>query len=624
MNIKATRISTASGAGKIGAHVLNGADNEEVHVLHGSPDDMRDMVEDARDVGAQYAMRHVIISPKEAVTRAQAEKIAADWLAEFKADDRPWMLVEHKKARADGSFDKHWHLIVGEVSPSTGRVLDNRADFARHEKLARLAEIELGHQLVVGRHNAAVFHALNAEGRTAEAGAMKHLTIAELPHSAFTSNAFQVAKRKGTSLSQIREQVRSAWERSDDARSFSAALAEQGLAIEQGRKKHIVIGTNKDGQRVEFGSIDRLAKVPNAAVTARMSTQKEDRDDHRGRTERDIRPGQRDENGHNEDHRVVDGEWGRDESTRTDRGNPGRHVEDPEFNGHAVGTRRANARSLASQLVQGGSGTKLQSLAKSVKGTARKAELSSLKAAVRSPTATASVRAAEVKFTAKGGMSKLQGVSAGKNPTAGGGGGKSGKSMEAALHAGTGWIEAPEMSGGDAPPPMHENDAEELSELSQKFWETLKGLGRKLFGGRASDSPPPHVETSPSPPGEGLGTGKPVHAVAGETTPEPRRDPVKAAIQRNPADPAKALGKAIVAYAGMPPGSGFDGLADEYRSRVDALEPHYRESLAGTGRHYPGLQALIDKESMQERSRDYDRVQGRDAHISRGLAFGPR
>ncbi len=149
MNIKATRISTASGASKVGAHVLTGGENEEIHVVDGSPEDMNDMVADARDVGAKFAMRHVIISPKEATTREQAQKIAADYMAEFGAGDRPSLLVEHKKARADGSFDRHWHLIIGEVSPTTGCVLDNRADFARHEKLARLAEIELGHALVV-------------------------------------------------------------------------------------------------------------------------------------------------------------------------------------------------------------------------------------------------------------------------------------------------------------------------------------------------------------------------------------------------------------------------------------------------------------------------------------------
>lgn len=539
MNIKSTRISTSSGSAKVGSHVLSGSDNEKIELLHGSPEDLDDMVADARDVGAKFAMRHVIISPKEATTREQAQKIAADYMAEFGAGDRPSLLVEHKKARADGSFDRHWHLIIGEVSPTTGRVLDNRADFARHEKLARLAEIELGHALVVGRHNVAVFNALEAAGMTAQADALRHLTAAELPNSAFTSDEFQVAKRKGNNVAQVREQVRSAWECSDDARSFSAALAEHGLSIEQGRKKLIVVGTDKDGSRIELGSVDRLTKVPNADVAARMSTQENEHvreAEHNGRTPHDIQRSQSDKNGHDQNHRASDRGRGRDESARKDRGDLGDHGQDAEFHRSPLDGRRANTRTLETNYVQRGGSSRLQSLAKSSTGTARKAELKSLRTSVRSPAATASVRAAEATFKRSGAMSRLNGISVGKNPTAGGGGG--GRSMDDIIKQQNGIQDASIGGGGGDGAPIAEGpDPEELAKASEAFTEAMSKLWRRFFGGK-SESPPPHVETSPSPPGEELGTGKPVHAVAAEATPE---KPV-------PIDPAAELGRSLAAY----------------------------------------------------------------------------
>lgn len=266
MIVKATRIRACDGSGKVGAHVLAGADNESIEVLHGSPDDLKSMVDDARAVGATYGIRHVTISPEEATTREQAEQIAAMWRAEYETGDRPWLMVEHQKPRKGCGYERHWHMLVSEVDPGTGRVMTCRNSCARNEKVARLAELEFGHPLTQGRHNRAVIYALQQEGKHTEAAALRHLGEGDLPNSAFTTDAHQTAKRKGVDLAQVRDTVRRAWERSDGPQGLSAALAESGLSVQQGDKAWLVM--DQAGQQV--GALHRLARVKKREANSRM------------------------------------------------------------------------------------------------------------------------------------------------------------------------------------------------------------------------------------------------------------------------------------------------------------------------------------------------------------------
>lgn len=276
MIVKATRIATSSGAGKVGRHVFDGKDNDAIEILDGAPSDLDDMVIDARHATARFAIRHVVISPAEAITREQSKAIAEAWMREFRAADHPYVLVEHQKPRVGGrGSDLHWHLLVAEVNPSTGRVLSSSFSFARNEKIARLAELHLGHALTPGRHNRAVIAALKREGRAAEAAALHRLAVGTPPSAAFSSDAHQTVKRKGLCLPHVRGIVRDAWKGTSSRTEFVDALAAHGLRVESGRKKLIVVGVGPAGERVEFGSLDRLAKAPAGTVNKRMNEEQD-------------------------------------------------------------------------------------------------------------------------------------------------------------------------------------------------------------------------------------------------------------------------------------------------------------------------------------------------------------
>jgi hypothetical protein len=269
MIIKATRIATNSGAGAVASHVLRGEKNEEILVLQGSEAEMHAAMRDAEAAGAKYGLRHYKISPKEGMTSEDARQVLADLAAEFGFDPERATLIEHQKPRAGrGGFNRHWHAIVPEVDAITGRVLDAHWMRPRHEKIARMAEARLGHEVTPGRFNAAVQRALEAEGRHDIAARLEPATQVPRPREGYATNIHQMHNRKGNNLPNDRLAVRGAWERSDNGQSFAAALAEQGIRIAEGEKEGVFVAYRDQDF---LGAIHRLVGVPKHEVGERLT-----------------------------------------------------------------------------------------------------------------------------------------------------------------------------------------------------------------------------------------------------------------------------------------------------------------------------------------------------------------
>lgn len=276
MIIKATRISTASGAGGVGGHVYSHKGNEEVLELQGCREDLDDMVEDAERHGAKFSIRHVIISPEQATTREEALDLVREYAREFGGDADRAVVVEHLKPREDGEgFERHWHAMIPEVQ--NGRVLESSWMRARHEKLSRVAEIELGHGLVAGRWNKAVENALRADGRNDLADRVIPLTEGFRSTSSYTSDQHQTAKRAGLSMPHTKATAKAAaaatWSAADGGQAFVAALAEQNLRLKPGEKAGVILieGQNASGEWLELGAVDRMIKGDRKDVANRLS-----------------------------------------------------------------------------------------------------------------------------------------------------------------------------------------------------------------------------------------------------------------------------------------------------------------------------------------------------------------
>jgi len=74
-------------------------------------------------------------------------------------------------------------------------------------------------------------------------------------------------------LSAIANDVRSAWEKSDNGQSFSNALVSAGLTVKAGKKDGVFVIMNGDQ---EIGALDRLLKEKRAFVRQKMGEFKDD------------------------------------------------------------------------------------------------------------------------------------------------------------------------------------------------------------------------------------------------------------------------------------------------------------------------------------------------------------
>lgn len=274
MLIKSTRAETSAGARRLANHILRGAGNENITVLRGAEADIDDAFRDARHCGNKFAIRHFIIAPAVHITLEQVLLCVA-WLgAEFGFDPMSALVVEHQKQRIGGenNTDRHYHVLVSEIDP-TGKILSSKHNFARQEKLSKIAAITFGHPVIPGKHNAAVITALRREGKNKIADDLEKIfaaTADQHPREAYTTADHQRTARQGIDLPFLRDAVADIWKRSDNRASLVAGLGELSLVIAAGHRDGVYVVRTTDG--VFIGSLARLVRARKAEIITRMET----------------------------------------------------------------------------------------------------------------------------------------------------------------------------------------------------------------------------------------------------------------------------------------------------------------------------------------------------------------
>ena len=229
---------------------------------------MHDAMRDAREHGSKYGLRHYKIAPEQPMTGDDARAVLTKLGQEFRFDPARALLVEHQKSRAGGNgYERHWHALVPEYDPVAGRVLDWHQSFPRHEKIARQAEQRLGHDLVPGRHNAAVAAAV-ADSQPELARRLDIAAALPLPSSAYSTAGHQMAARRGHSLPADKLGIAQSWQRSDSPQAFAAALAEKGITVRQGDKPGTYIA-EREGALI--GAVHRLVGAKKGEVAERLA-----------------------------------------------------------------------------------------------------------------------------------------------------------------------------------------------------------------------------------------------------------------------------------------------------------------------------------------------------------------
>ncbi|MBB2904350.1 hypothetical protein FHR76_000694 [Rhizobium sp. RAS22] len=260
MIIKAIRYRTKSSVNRLISHLQNGDDNDVVEFLSGTATDVADMHHDALTSRSKYSIRHWIIAPHEATSRTQMREVLGMIAGEFGFDPERAVIIEHQKPRAtlDAHFT-HWHVLVGEIDPASGKVLRCSFDRIIHELVARWAEFKFGHRFVQGVHTKSVIAGLRKRGASEVAEVIEgKLGEAEPPsREAFTHAQHQAKKRAGGDLPAVRQAVKQAMATATARAELEASLAASSLQVMAGEKHGTWIVADFDGQFV--GSLGRLA-----------------------------------------------------------------------------------------------------------------------------------------------------------------------------------------------------------------------------------------------------------------------------------------------------------------------------------------------------------------------------
>jgi len=249
MIIAGVRITTALGHQRLADHVWRGAGDLDVVTLRGAEADLEDMVALARHAGHRYAIRHYHVSPGEPTTATEAMDLVTRLAAEFAFDPQMAVIVRHQKNRrvkydlitGTQGHEVHWHVIVPEVDAVTGRVLDSRNMYPRHERLAREAELRLLHKVIKGRFNSSVIAELEARGDHQAAGRLREAGIEEGPpaYAAYTSRQRRALERRHSDhrgepldLPTLVHRLHTIWAaHAPDPPELAAALRREGLRL---------------------------------------------------------------------------------------------------------------------------------------------------------------------------------------------------------------------------------------------------------------------------------------------------------------------------------------------------------------------------------------------------------
>lgn len=270
MIVKSKRIrARGQGLARTLRHLMDGEDNDAVELVSGTVANLEDARSDALRFGRQYAARHWIISPAQRISREQLVEFV-NWLAvEFGFDLELAVIWAHTKSRAtEDGCNEHYHVCVGEVDPITGGVMSTSHDWARHEKLARRAELAWGHAIVPGRHTAAVVAALEEETDADAPTALRDVTPI-VHRKSFDEVAHQRLKRAGYDLPRLRVLIGAALSSSMSLEEFEAKLVALGLRLRAGDKNDTpIIEAINDGALI--GSLARLTRLRKGALMERL------------------------------------------------------------------------------------------------------------------------------------------------------------------------------------------------------------------------------------------------------------------------------------------------------------------------------------------------------------------
>ena len=268
------------GGSALGAHLDDAKRLNEITMLGDSrglvSQNCRSQIKELTDIAAharsKVPLYHLHVDPAQPWTPHQWDRHMERFETEFGLEKQPFLESIHiKHAR------EHRHRVYSLVKDNGSCIrMDN--DFARREKLGRVAEIEFGEALTPGRHNRAAIAALRNEGRDDIAQAMEDagLHTMERSQAKLSPRERDQMDRTGVNPAEVGAKALASWKSSDDGRSFRQALQDKGLRLAMGDKVAVLVdeagGTHPLAKML--GKVSKAAgddRIDAAGVTARIA-----------------------------------------------------------------------------------------------------------------------------------------------------------------------------------------------------------------------------------------------------------------------------------------------------------------------------------------------------------------
>ncbi len=168
-------------------------------------------------------------APGEELTPEQWRTCAARFEEKLGLENHHRALVMHTTRDGD-KLQQHMHVVYSRLDPETLKAVNLFRDHYHCKAVSRELERELGLQQV---RDHAPERKLEPPTRGEREQARRH-------------------GQKSQDLEQTRAAIREAWERSDDGKSFAAALKERGLELAQGERRDYV-AVDGDGSVYSIG-----------------------------------------------------------------------------------------------------------------------------------------------------------------------------------------------------------------------------------------------------------------------------------------------------------------------------------------------------------------------------------
>jgi hypothetical protein len=245
--------SQRSGSKALASHLTNTRDNEKVTVsesrglLLGNdrPVHQALMTMDGIALGSRCEkhLYHVSINPDQEMSDRDW-KLAWDvYEAEFNLEEQPFIEVTHQK---QGRIHKH---RVYERVTAKNRAIAIAYNRMRNEKVSRILEYQLNHNITIGKHNLAVSTRLLEEGLPEVAQWMdKHQAVAvDRPVAKTQHKDEQQQKRTKITVEQVKADVEKAYHQTENGKAFKAMLEEKGYILCQGDRRDMVIVDREGG-----------------------------------------------------------------------------------------------------------------------------------------------------------------------------------------------------------------------------------------------------------------------------------------------------------------------------------------------------------------------------------------